>query len=406
MDITQVYRFGKTLGSGSFGSVVYGVNRFTREKVAIKIISKVMCHRKGLKIHDILREIKLLSKVHHENVIGLVDWYEDDGCFYIITKLAKGGELFDRIMEESFFSEQDAVKVITKLLHAVIYLHDHGIVHRDIKPENILYMNPCDNDSIVLCDFGLATYISPNSPKLFGTPGTPTYRAPEIFLKDGHDNKVDIWGVGIIAYILITGRVPVSQDSNVKRFLELVNHPSFPTFVEPDETSPLSASSKDFVRICLNTNPERRPTARELLNHPWISGHTAYNTYNLIPNIRANFNAKKALQLAIRKVIMENNLKKLKALNEEVASATIVNSNILSVPVPRNSNESLFSYKSSNSSFESLMSGCGRSRSSSDVSMLSIEDLGERQRRKSSLSVHILQDLVKTVSENSDELGI
>ncbi|ODV85013.1 hypothetical protein CANARDRAFT_179379, partial [[Candida] arabinofermentans NRRL YB-2248] len=314
------YDMGRTLGTGSFGCVVHGISKYNKRHVAIKILSKNLFRRRKTNISDVLREIKLLSKLNHENIISLIDWYEDDFNFYIITPLARGGELFDRIIELSVFTERDAMLIILKLVKAVKYLHDNGIVHRDIKPENILYMDKNhDNNTIVLADFGLAQQINDPNLKLFGSPGTPTYRAPELFLKTGHNHKVDIWGIGIIAYILLTGRVPVSQDSDLSEFFKLVYSEKFPVFV--NGTTPISIESKNFVKACLQPDMDLRPDTNELLRHPWLLGMGDINdTFDLIPAIKVGFNAEKAFRNVIRKVIIEKKLSDLRKLNNEAAN--------------------------------------------------------------------------------------
>lgn len=153
-------------------------------------------------------EIAVLKKVSmgHQNILTLVDYFETMNNLYLVTDLALGGELFDRICRKGSYYESDAVDLIRATLSAVAYLHDHGIVHRDLKPENLLFRTPEDNADLLIADFGLSRIMDEEQFHVLTTTcGTPGYMAPEIFKKTGHGKPVDIWALGVITYFLLCG---------------------------------------------------------------------------------------------------------------------------------------------------------------------------------------------------------
>ena len=148
----------------------------------------------------------------HQNIVKLYEVYEDDVNFYLIMDLLKGGELFDEIVKRSKFSENDAAEIMYQVFSSVNYLHKKGFVHRDLKPENICL----DNDqSIKLIDFGTARKFTQGK-KLRQVIGTPFYMAPEIFNEKKYNEKADMWSLGIIMYILLTGKAPYFGNDDEK----------------------------------------------------------------------------------------------------------------------------------------------------------------------------------------------
>lgn len=140
----------------------------------------------------------------HQNIVKLYEAYEDSSNFYLIMDYLKGGELYDQIVRRSYFSEKEGAIIMYQVLCAVNYLHKKGFVHRDLKPENICL----DHGSHVkIIDFGTARKLTKGK-RLKQTIGTPFYMAPEIFNVNKYDEKVDLWSLGIVLYILLTGKAP------------------------------------------------------------------------------------------------------------------------------------------------------------------------------------------------------
>ena len=141
-----------------------------------------------------------MRNLNHPNIIKLYEVYEGQYHIYLVLELLKGGELFDRIIKKGHYSEKDAATIISKLLSALEFMHNRGIMHRDIKPENLILKDENEYD-IKLADFGLAEY-QDKKDLLFKRCGTPGYVAPEILDDKPYDTKVDIFSAGAILYIL------------------------------------------------------------------------------------------------------------------------------------------------------------------------------------------------------------
>lgn len=242
------------------------MHRKTKKIFAVKSILKS-------KIQDVdvlRREIDILTEVDHPHIIHLEDVYEDAKYLHLVTELCTGGELYDRVIEkarspEKHFSEMDAARIIRNILDAIRYIHDEKhIVHRDLKPENFLLLDKSDDSPVKIIDFGLSR--RDDFGVMRSRVGTVYYVAPEV-LFDDYTNKCDIWSIGVISYILLSGHPPF-LGSTERETLQFVKDGviSFPT---PDWDE-VSQQAIEFVSHLLQRDPEARPTASEALNHPWL----------------------------------------------------------------------------------------------------------------------------------------
>jgi serine/threonine protein kinase len=262
------------LGSGHHGSVRECVDRSTGQCYAVKSIRK---SDPSVKPAGLAREIQLLREMKHESIVRLIDVYEDYEYVHLVTDLCQGGELFDRIIERSSedngaacFSEDEAARIMTQILHAVSYMHRHNIVHRDIKPENILFETCHDDSHIKVIDFGLARkHCGSVEPPMSNIVGTPYYIAPDV-LKKRYDKSCDLWSVGVIAYILLCGYPPFNGADNKEVYKSVrTGRLRFPS----SDWSSIDGRAKDFIRQLLQRDPRKRMTAEEALEHPWLSGY-------------------------------------------------------------------------------------------------------------------------------------
>ncbi|KAG4090790.1 Pkinase-domain-containing protein [Neocallimastix lanati (nom. inval.)] len=322
----DIFSYGKTLGSGSFAVVKLAQrnDESSGQKYAMKIIDK-----KLIKGHEklILREISILRKLDHKNIIKLYDVFETDKHIILQTEFAQGGELFDRIVELGYYTENMARKTMNELLNAINYLHSQDIIHRDLKPENLLLNSQESNIDIKVADFGLAS-IDKNM-LLQTSCGTLTYAAPEILNNERYGKPVDLWATGVICYILLSGYPPFGGDSDYEIYNSVVN--CIFKYFSP-EWDEISDNAKDFINRLLTIDPLKRMSAKEALEHPWISTEVT-DSFNkklfVAENIKKNFTAKQKLKatveaikaagrmsLAFSPTSEENNSKPFSQINE------------------------------------------------------------------------------------------
>jgi len=181
--ITDDYVLHKKLGQGSYGKVRLATNKASGEKVAVKSVLKKNLRR----LTTLRREISIMKKVRHPNIIALRDVFEDEAFLHIVMELCTGGELFDQIVDAGHLTENAARLLVYQMLDAVKYLHTLHIAHRDLKPENFLFGSKDDNASLKLIDFGLSRFYQDNV-AMKTRAGTPYYLAPEVLEKQ-YDEK-------------------------------------------------------------------------------------------------------------------------------------------------------------------------------------------------------------------------
>jgi len=261
------YKVHRTeIGRGAFSTVRLGENRETSEQVAIKIIEKKNVVTENAK-KNLDREIQILVRVHHPNIVSMKDLYDTGDRFLFVMELVTGGELFDRIVKKGSYSEEDAQTLVRQILQGVAYLHSNGIAHRDLKPENLLLKTKDSDFDVKIADFGLSSFV--DSQKMMTACGTPAYVAPEVLESSqaGYDKEVDMWSMGVITYILLCGFAPFHGDT-VKELLRVVVRGEY-SFPSP-YWDPISSQAKDFISKLLVKDPSRRLAAPQALQHPWL----------------------------------------------------------------------------------------------------------------------------------------
>ncbi|KAJ3127290.1 Calcium/calmodulin-dependent protein kinase type 1 [Nowakowskiella sp. JEL0407] len=310
-DIDYYYYIGKQLGSGAFGDVRIATRKSDNLQFAVKCIEKSKLKGKEEMIKD---EMEILSKVHHPNLITLVEKFENANFIYLVTDLALGGELFDQIIAREKYSEKDASVLIVQILEGVKYLHEMDIVHRDLKPENLLFADRTETSRLLITDFGLSKTISAQD-MLTTQCGTPAYVAPEILTKSGHGKPVDCWAIGVMSYVLLCGYTPFYGEDQISTYQAIIAGD-----FEFDEEywSEVSDSAKSFIKGLLTVDQTKRLTVHQALQHPWITKDAENKTSDLLPKVRANFNGKKTFKKAVQGAMAMHRLKALSSKSLEV----------------------------------------------------------------------------------------
>lgn len=306
------YSLQQKMGDGAFSNVYHARDlQGIHGDVAIKVVKKFELNasqgdnhlhpdvKKGNKIVEranILKEVSIMRKLDHPNIVRLIDFREEKAYYYLILELCPGGELFHQIVRLTYFSEELSRHIIIQVAEALKYLHEQkGIVHRDIKPENLLFYPvpfiptrtpkpkaPEDEDKedegeflegvgaggigrIKIADFGLSKVIWEDTTV---TPcGTVGYTAPEIVKDERYSKSVDMWALGCVLYTLLCG-FPPFYDESISVLTEKVARGQY-TFLSPWWDG-ISKSAQDLVSHLLTVDPENRYTIEEFMHHPWI----------------------------------------------------------------------------------------------------------------------------------------
>ncbi|KAL7819027.1 Calcium/calmodulin dependent protein kinase [Trichoderma gracile] len=302
------YRFGRTLGAGTYG-VVREADGPTG-KVAIKIILKKSVKGNEQMVYD---ELNLLQRLKHPHIVKFVDWFESRDKFYIVTQLATGGELFDRICDQGKFTEKDASQTIKQVLDAVTYLHQNNVVHRDLKPENLIYVTQDPDSDLVLADFGIAKTLDSKDETLKTMAGSFGYAAPEVMAKQGHGKPVDMWSLGVITYTLLCGYSPFRSE-NLQDLLDECTRGS--VIFHERYWKDVSADAKDFINCLIVPDPNSRWTAEQALGHIWLSGKNATD-HDLLPELRKAREARAKLKHAILAVSLRKRIAALQDVESD-----------------------------------------------------------------------------------------
>ncbi|KAG0245525.1 kinase-like domain-containing protein [Mortierella sp. GBAus27b] len=259
------FELGSQLGLGNFAKV----NKAREKKSGVIYAVKIIERRKDVSpkfSQSLEREIGTLMSIDHPNLIRVHKVFVEQSHYYLVTELARGGELFDYIRDLSKLTEPQARHVFRQLLNGVKYLHDHGIVHRDLKLENILIMDRAAL-TIKISDFGLSNIIGEYS-YLKTVCGTPSYVAPEVLRKVQYGKPVDMWSLGVMFYIFLCGFPPFSDDfappSMRIQVLECLYQ--FPSPYWDD----VSDEAVDLVQGLLMQSAKKRLTVKDALGHNWM----------------------------------------------------------------------------------------------------------------------------------------
>lgn len=273
-DFKKKYEYICMLGNGSFGKVRLYRDKFCKEmKYAIKTIKK-----EGISAYlrdCIIEEVNILRDLDHPNIIKYYETYEDDYYINIVMEYLSGEDLFKVIAMKKYnnYTEKDACDIIKHIFKALAFIHNKKIVHRDIKPENILFSIPGDFRTLKLIDFGLSTHTLGKNGK---SVGSPYYMAPEI-IDGSYTFKTDIWSVGVILYVLMTGKYPYTGQDQEEVFYNIKNKEYN---MKPINQSQCTKYAKDLISKLLVKEEKERLSIEEALDHPWFKKWSDDSCYN------------------------------------------------------------------------------------------------------------------------------
>lgn len=255
------YRFGDVLGAGKYGVVKSATSIMNPNfKVAIKVIA---LEKLKSQFHSVLQEILALKKIDHPNVVKIFEIFKDHKKLYIVLEYVEGKELFEFVVSQERLLESEASQIVMQLLKTVKYLNELNICHRDLKPENIM-IDP-ETLRIKIIDFGLSSFYS-DFVSMTTKVGTPYYVAPEV-LNKRYSKECDVWSIGVITYVLLTGCPPFQAKSLPELFMKIQNCDM--KYFDSDFRY-LSKESQSFVKRLLCVDVTKRLTPISALNHKWI----------------------------------------------------------------------------------------------------------------------------------------
>jgi len=261
--VTDLYEFKEILGSGRFGKVSLVIDKQSGEKFA----AKQMACRRATQRKEYEAEIEIMKELDHPLLLSCKEGFYEGRTCTLVLELVTGGELFDRISDEKFdLTETMATKYLRQILSGLDYMHNINVLHLDLKPENVLCLSKDRLDEVKIIDFGFARKYDPNKPLriMFGT---PEFVAPEVVNYDALGKGTDVWSVGVMAYIMVSGLSPFMGENEQ----ETLSNVSMGEVDFDDEVfDEVSEDAKDFIEFLLQPKEKQRPSCKECLAHKWL----------------------------------------------------------------------------------------------------------------------------------------
>ncbi|XP_068081595.1 death-associated protein kinase 1 [Anabrus simplex] len=284
------YDVFEDIGKGQFAVVRRCVEKSTGCQYAAKFMRKRRVCR-GVAAEDIRREVDLLLQLKHRNIVSLHDVYDNRQEVVLVLELIEGGELFHYVSAKERLDEAEAAHFIRQILEALQHMHNNNVAHLDLKPENILLLSH-DSLHIKLIDFGLSQQLSPDT-RLRAMFGTPEFVAPEIVNYEPLSLGTDMWALGVITYILLSGASPFLGEDKQETFSNVVEgNYSF----DEEYFSDTSELAKDFISQLLVKEPSHRASVADCLGHPWLQTYCAVSHLPALEN-EININKERNAQV-------------------------------------------------------------------------------------------------------------
>ncbi|XP_015113925.1 serine/threonine-protein kinase D3 [Diachasma alloeum] len=270
-DMSQIYQIfpDEVLGSGQFGIVYGGTHRKTGRAVAIKVIDKLRFPTK--QEAQLKNEVAILQNLSHSGVVNLERMFETPERIFVVMEKLKG-DMLEMILnsERGRLSERITKFLITQILVALKHLHSKNIVHCDLKPENVLLSSNNDFTQVKLCDFGFARIIGEKSFRR-SVVGTPAYLAPEVLRNKGYNRSLDMWSVGVIVYVSLSGTFPFNEDEDIN---EQIQNAGF--MYPPHPWKEISSDAIDLINNLLQVKQRKRFTVDKSLAHVWLQDYQTW----------------------------------------------------------------------------------------------------------------------------------
>lgn len=264
----QVYS-DEVLGSGQFGVVYAAVHRKSGREVAVKVVDKLRFpHKQKAALKN---ELSILQSIRHQCVVSVERMFETpDRVFVVMEKLQ--GDMLELILssEKGRLSERLTKYLIFQILAALRYLHSKNIVHCDLKPENVLLTDHSDFPQVKLCDFGFARIIGEKSFRK-SVVGTPAYLAPEVLRNKGYNRSLDMWSVGVVTYVSLSGTFPFNEDEDIN---DQITNAAF--MYPPNPWKEITPEAIDLITNLLQVNKRKRLTVEKSFQHTWMLDYQLY----------------------------------------------------------------------------------------------------------------------------------
>ncbi|XP_071633238.1 serine/threonine-protein kinase D3 isoform X3 [Temnothorax longispinosus] len=270
-DMSQLYQIfpDEVLGSGQFGIVYGGVHRKSGRAVAIKVIDKLRFPTK--QEAQLKNEVAILQNLSHSGVVNLERMFETTERIFVVMEKLKG-DMLEMILssERGRLSERITKFLVTQILVALKHLHSKNIVHCDLKPENVLLSSDTDFTQVKLCDFGFARIIGEKSFRR-SVVGTPAYLAPEVLRNKGYNRSLDMWSVGVIIYVSLSGTFPFNEEEDIN---EQIQNAAF--MYPPTPWKEVSSDAIDLINNLLQVKQRKRYTVDRSLQHVWLQDYQTW----------------------------------------------------------------------------------------------------------------------------------
>ncbi|XP_061099188.1 serine/threonine-protein kinase D3 isoform X2 [Conger conger] len=271
VDVSSIYQIfaDEVLGSGQFGIVYGGKHRKTGRDVAIKVIDKMRFPTK--QESQLRNEVAILQNLHHPGIVNLECMFETpERVFVVMEKLH--GDMLEMILssEKSKLPERITKFLVTQILVALRHLHFKNIVHCDLKPENVLLASAEPFPQVKLCDFGFARIIGEKSFRR-SVVGTPAYLAPEVLRSKGYNRSLDMWSVGVIVYVSLSGTFPFNEDEDIN---DQIQNAAF--MYPPTPWKDISGEATDLINNLLQVKMRKRYSVDKSLSHPWLQDYQTW----------------------------------------------------------------------------------------------------------------------------------